>query len=435
MKQDIIYKYFFTLFSIIPISLLAGSAVSAINIILIAISFLIYSFYKKEWKWLKETNIKLLFIVYLYLIINSFISVDFYSGLSRNFGFIRFILFFAALNYFFYHYEKFNKIFIVWIVVIFISVVDVYFETFTGKNMLGYGSSHNRIESFFRDEQKIGGFIFCFYLLIIGYLLNYFKFKAKKYNYFILLFSILFVFSIILTGERSNSIKAIIALLIFFSLSNNFLFKEKVTLFVVTSVVFSLIYVNSEFVKLRFGKQLFWKVQSLNNYIDYFKHKLSDDADKDFPLERDVFLRSVGYKYFALSLSGYNVFKKYPYFGAGNKNYRVITCPKKTEDWNPDYICNSHPHQIYFEFLSEHGIIGTTILLVIFFTLIFKILRKVSIRYQYIQLGSMIYLALFFIPILPSGAFFNDYYLTLFFINLSLLYSCNKTTNIFNRSL
>ena len=110
MKQDIIYKYFFTLFSIIPISLLAGSAVSAINIILIAISFLIYSFYKKEWKWLKETNIKLLFIVYLYLIINSFISVDFYSGLSRNFGFIRFILFFAALNYFFYHYEKFNKI-------------------------------------------------------------------------------------------------------------------------------------------------------------------------------------------------------------------------------------------------------------------------------------------------------------------------------------
>jgi len=435
MKQNIIYKYFFILFSIIPISFLAGSAVSAINIILIAISFLIYSFYKKEWKWLKDTNIKLLFIIYVYLIINSFLSVDFYSGLSRNFGFIRFILFFAALNYFFYHYEKFNKIFIVWIVVIFISVVDVYFETFTGKNMLGHGSDHNRVESFFRDEQKIGGYIFCFYLLIIGYLLNYFKFKAKKYNYFILFFSILFVLSIILTGERSNSIKAIIALLIFFSLSNNFLFKEKVTLFVVTSVVFSLIYVNSEFVKLRFGKQLFWKVQSLNNYVDYFKHKLSDDADKDFPLERDIFLRSVGYKYFALSLSGYNVFKKYPYFGAGNKNYRVITCPKKTEDWNPDYICNSHPHQIYFEFLSEHGIIGTTILLVIFFTLTFKILRKVSIRDQYIQLGSMIYLALFFIPILPSGAFFNDYYLTLFFINLSLLYSFNKTTNIFNRSL
>ncbi len=432
MKQDIIYKYFFVLFSIIPISLLVGSAVSAINILLIAISFLIYSFYKKEWKWLKDNNVKLLFIIYFYLIINSFLSVDFYSGLSRNFGFIRLILFFAALNYFFYKYQKFNRIFVIWIVVIFIAVADVYFETFTGKNMLGHGADHNRVESFFRDEQKIGGYIFCFYLLMIGYFLNFFKFKSKKNNYFVLVISILILFSIIVTGERSNSIKAIIAFLIFFSLNNSLLFREKLTLFVAISIMFGLVYANSEFVKLRFGKQLFWKVQSLNNYIDYFKHKLSNDNDKKFSLDDDVFLRTVGFKYFSLSHSGYMIFKKHPYFGVGNKNYRVVACPKKVEDWNPDYVCNSHPHQIYFEFLSEHGIVGTTILLVVFFILIFKILRKISIRDQYIQLGSMIYLALFFIPILPSGAFFNDYYLTLFFINLSLLYACNRDTNIFN---
>ena len=72
MRQDIISKYFFVLFSIIPISLLVGSAVSAINILFIAISFLIYSLYTKQWKWLKDINVKLLFIVYFYLIINSF---------------------------------------------------------------------------------------------------------------------------------------------------------------------------------------------------------------------------------------------------------------------------------------------------------------------------------------------------------------------------
>ena len=37
--------------------------------------------------------------------------------------------------------------------------------------------------------------------------------------------------------------------------------------------------------------------------------------------------------------------------------------------------CVTHPHQIYFEFLSEHGLIGTAILLVIFFNLIFRKLK------------------------------------------------------------
>ena len=40
--------------------------------------------------------------------------------------------------------------------------------------------------------------------------------------------------------------------------------------FRVSYVIFSF-YLNSEFVKLRFGKQLFWKIKSVNNYIKYEK--------------------------------------------------------------------------------------------------------------------------------------------------------------------
>ncbi len=429
MKQDIINKYFFLLFSLIPISLLAGSAVSAINVLLISLSFLIYSFYKKEWGWLKNTNIKLMLVLCLYFIFNSFISIDYNIGISRNFGFIRFILFFAAFNYFFYNYTKFNKIFIVWSIIIFFVSFDIYFESISGKNILGYGGDHNRVESFFKDEQKVGGYIFCFYLLIIGFLINFYNSKLKKNNYIILALSILLLVSIIITGERSNAIKAIIAFLLFFLLSNNFSIKEKFLLIISSGFIFSLIYLNSEFVKLRYGKQLFLRIQTISNYIKYIK---DPNFNKD-ALSNDIFSRSIGYKYFQLYSSGYEVFKKHPFFGVGNKNYRIITCPEKTEDYNPNYICTSHPHQIYFEFLSEHGLIGTIILLAIFFKLIFKILRKISIRDNFIQLGSIIYLILFFIPILPSGSFFNDYYLTLFWINLSLLYASNKDTNIFNK--
>ena len=42
-----------------------------------------------------------------------------------------------------------------------------------------------------------------------------------------------------------------------------------------------------------------------------------------------------------------------------------------------DYVCMTHPHQIYFELLSEHGLIGSIIILSIFTTIIFKIFRKI----------------------------------------------------------
>ena len=167
MKNRILYNYFFILFSIIPISLIVGSAVSSINIIIISLSFLIYVFYLKDWKWLKDKNIKLLLILYLYLIFNSFISIDFNIGVNRNFGFIIYIIFFAAFNYFFSKQEKFNRIFIVWFAIIAIVVLDVYLEVFTEKSILEYFLSnlntHERIYSFFIDEAKVGGFIGSFF--------------------------------------------------------------------------------------------------------------------------------------------------------------------------------------------------------------------------------------------------------------------------------
>ena len=88
--------------------------------------------------------------------------------------------------------------------------------------------------------------------------------------------------------------------------------------------------------------------------------------------QRENFLRDNIYiKHYK---SGYAVFKNHPLFGVGNKNYRIetrkINIQKKT-------IYQIHiPHQIYFELLSEHGIIGTIIFLSIIFFLIFSKLKN-----------------------------------------------------------
>ena len=107
----------------------------------------------------------------------------------------------------------------------------------------------------------------------------------------------------------------------------------------------------------------------------------------------------------------------------------LVSLPK-----NKLYLCSSHPHQIYFEFLAEHGFIGSIVILSIFFKLIFDLLKKISINRNKLQFASFIYILIVFIPILPSGAFFSDYLLTLFFINFSLLFCVDKNSNLFYKN-
>ena len=65
------------------------------------------------------------------------------------------------------------------------------------------------------------------------------------------------------------------------------------------------------------------------------------------------------------------------------------------------------------------------------FILIFKNLKKIIKSRNYIQIGAFVYLISIFIPLIPSGSFFSDFNITLFFINFSLMYAINKNTNIF----
>ena len=83
--------------------------------------------------------------------------------------------------------------------------------------------------------------------------------------------------------------------------------------------------------------------------------------------------------------------------------------------------------------LSEHGIIGTIIIMSIIFYLMFRIIRKIIDSRNYIQAGCFIFLIINFVPILPSGSFFNNFNITLFMINFSLMYAVNKETNIFSK--
>ena len=105
------FNYFLILFSLIPISMIIGSAASVINVLLIDLSFIILIILRRDFFFLKSEPIIYLFGLYIYLIFNSFVSLDFSEGLLRNFGFLRIIILFAAFNYFFLD-ENFYKKFL-----------------------------------------------------------------------------------------------------------------------------------------------------------------------------------------------------------------------------------------------------------------------------------------------------------------------------------
>jgi len=410
-KQKFEGIYLF-LISTLPISIVVGPSISLLNILLIIITFFI-NFKLEQIKIEKKFLFYLLVILYVYLIFNSFISIDYKEGIYRNLGFLRFIIIFIAINLFFKISKRQFKFLNIWSAIILIIIFDSFIEFSFGKNLLGYGDDlyADRVVSFFKDEPIVGAYLLGFNFIIVGYFFE--KFYKQNIKLKLALFLILFILvgCILITGERSNGIKAIIGLMIFLFLNNKISLKIKMSIFLFSLVFTGLIISNSNYLKVRYGQQLF--------------SQLFDSNQRDQFIENNIYLK--------LYKSGLAVFKDNPIFGVGNKNYRVITTKNIETKINEDYVLNTHPHQIYIELLSEHGLVGTIILLSIFFYLIFKNLKIIIISRNSIQLGCFTYLIINFLPILPSGSFFNDFSSTLFWINLSIMYACNKKTNIFNK--
>ena len=404
-----VYNYFLILFSLIPFSIIIGSSISLINILLIDTSFIFLIIYLRNFSFLKTDAFKYLIILYIYLIFNSFISIDFNLGVYRNLGFLRIILLFLAINFFFNQEKFFSKVLSVWLTILIVISLDVVLEKYTGQNILGHKSVHDRIVSFFKDELVVGGFINCFYLLIIGYCFARYEGKKK----YIFLISILLFYIILITGERTNLIKALVGIITFYILAD--IFKKKQKIIISISIIFLTIFFIAKFdnfLKYRFYEQI-----------------------KTFDKERNIGSIKV---YTELYKTGFKIFKENKLFGVGNKNFRLVSCSRMLnyDPENVNYlVCNTHPHQVYFEFLSEHGLIGTVIILFIIYKLIFSKIRFVELNKNYIQLGCFIYISLIFLPLIPSGSFFTDRSLIFFTINLALFYASNKKLNVFNTNI
>jgi hypothetical protein len=433
-KKSYNEKFIIFLFSFLPISLIWGNSAINSNILIIDLFFLLTCYRQKQWSWIRNKYFYFFISIWIYLVINSIISENIdvslfdpirkeivypkNDSIIRSVGFIRFIIFLFAVQYFFFSSKKiFDQIFLYWSIIIFVVLIDIVFEHIFGFNLLAFESpSPRRIVSFFKDELVVGGFILGFSFLISSFLFKLTKNDTEKK----ILPSIFFCLSIIciyLSGERSNFIKALIIVSIILLLINDVYFYIK------KKYIFLLIIVGLALVTL-ISKDIYSKqIKSYKKIIRSAGHTHSLDVFLSTPTYYEKFGHL---RHFAHYEVAWQIIKDYPIFGVGNLKFRYICHNKKYFNDKINYTrerCSTHPHQIHLEILSEQGMIGYLIIIFTVFSILFnsfKIYRKTG---DLIHLSSILFVLTFFIPLLPSGSFFSTFNGSIFWINFSLVHA------------
>ena len=428
MNLKIIEKSTYYLFVFLPLFLVFGTLLSELSIILICILFLFYSYKTNNFSWIKNEDTKILLLLYFLLIINFIFSSDKSFSLLRDIGFIKYIIFiFAIKNLLLNKINIIKKIINIWSIFFVIVIIDLYFEYFFGKNILGfYARDEARLVGFLGDEYKIGTLLVGFLFPIASFWF-YRLFYEKKNDKLIYLKKLFYPLSIILVvyillpvGQRSIVIKIILSSIFFFYCLPFMATNKKILSFLLfILLLFSTIWSNEMF-KSRFVNEIFFTNQDKDSSIITKITKLKFI---------DVYKKSHYWKH---NYNAYLIFKNNPIFGVGNKNYRN-SCPNFSDETNALTInknefpvCTTHPHQIYYEFLSEHGIFGL-FFIIILTALYLKKFSQFKKNNNLYLLGGFTYFIFTFMPLVPSGSFFTSFSATLFWINFCFMYS--KTNN------
>ena len=399
----------------LPIAIIIGNFAINSYLILICIFYVLRCIVQKKIVNFESKEFKVFLIFYIYLIFNSIFSQDISSSLLRSVTYIKFFIFIIFIKFLFKK-KYFNSIYLgfFWLIILTLLSLDIFYQNIFGVNIFGFKSiTPSRSSGFFFDELIAGGFITAFSFISI--MLVHKKINLK----IIFFFLIFFLLAVFFSGERSNFIKYTIIFsgitVVYF---RELVKKHKIALFLITLILSFLIF-NTETFQSRYLTTVSYSPEKkLNIHDTYFRSQ-----------------------YGAHTLSSYYIFKDNILLGVGNKNFReeckkyekkVINFQKKIEPDARIYLkgCSTHPHQIYNEFLSEHGLLGTTMIISLLFYLIIK--NKFILINSKTRFAALLYILTVFLPIIPSGSFFTTTISIFFWINI-LFYIVlfeEKSTNV-----
>ena len=407
-KESYLNNFILIIFILMPIFLIIGTMVSEIAVIISCFIFL-YNFFKNKENIFNNNFFYFLLLIYFSLIINFIYSINPTNSFLRNIFFIKYIIFCLG-SVKFLSKKKYRLFFIFkfWSIILILFSIDLFIQYFLGKNIIGLESPQkfHRVSGFMNEELKAGSLILNIALISSAYIINT---KNKNLG---LVFLIFFLSSIFITGDRSNFLKSILIIISLFFIFDRTYIKKISFLFLLLAFFITLTLTTNPVYKVRYSNDLFGALKK-NNY-NLITHVYNTEYGK-------------------LYYTGYELFINNKLFGVGNKNFRIL-CDKDFKEKlirnfskkRENLRCNTHPHQVYIEIMSEHGMLGLLILLVMLSMFIKDNLRFIYKKNNLLLTLQFLIILSPFIPILPTGSFFTSFNATLFWMNFSFFYAYKK---------
>jgi O-antigen ligase len=395
IKENFLTKIQKFLFLCIPFFLFARF-VADLFLVIICIIFIFHSYNCRLHKYYNNFYFKFFLVFWFYLITRSIFTKDIDSIIS-SFSYIRFAIFSLAVWYLLDIDNKLlKKFFKILFVTFLIYIVDGYYQSFFGKDIFFIKNiDPMRITAFFGKEQILGSFFSRLLPLLAGL---FFLTKKNNLNNEIVYvpFLIFLSFLIVLTGERTAIVFFVFFLFTIIFFTKPFLLKKIIIFFL--CLIFFLILSNVSIYK-----------SNINNRIYY------QTTQNLFKNDRVYYATDV---HEAHILTAYKIFIDNPLFGVGNKMFRKVC----TE---PSYViykgCATHPHNVFFQFLSELGLVGVFFYIVALFYLIINFIKnffdnkkKYFVKNYKTCLLFCFIISLF--PLAPSGNFFNNWLSIVFYL-------------------
>ena len=421
------YSILVYLFSLTPIILITGPFLSGLSTVIIAL----YGTYSlKHFNGFKENRVLsiflLLFILFsVYIIILSYFSAIPEESYKSSLFYFRFV-FFAVGSYFLMINFK-NKIYKILLyslmfsfLIVFISIIIEIFFLYLYSEYKNDG----QLTGIFFSEKIAGSYISKLFPILIGLIYLSKEKKISHYrNNLLLIFFLISLFSVLLSGERTSIVIFFLSnLIMVFGLNfyRKILFSKKSILCIIIFLIFFSV----------FGNRIFDRV-----IYKTFNQILDNDRINIFTPHHESHL-----------ITAYNMFNENKLFGIGPRMFRFLCDDEKYiyiydskiqfnnngsikySDGKPvikDYNgCSTHPHNIPAQIISETGLIGFIfyiyLLIFIYFELFKKILIKTKLNKDIMIIVILASLCSSFFPFVPSNSFFGSYINIYYFFVISL---------------
>ncbi len=416
--------------------LVFGPAIPELFLFIAIFLFLYQTIKNNDFKIFNNYFVIIFFIFNLILILNSLISVSKLFSLESSLFYFRFI-FYSLIIYYLLRETKLFKKLLLYVIITTFSILsfDSVMQFLFGQNLIGFETDKrmNQVTSFFGNEKKLGSFIVRILPIYVFLYFTVFN-KTSQKNIFYFIFSIIiFSIPVIISGERT-AIFLLLVFLLFLSIFNTFNIYKKITCVLLLCIIFI------------FSIAL---IPSLKNRI------IDHTIDELFVKDEQITIFSAYHT--SHYLTAFNMFIDRPILGHGTKTFRVLCeypnyevkiYAVKNEFMhlykNPINIilkpknlnhvievgngCSTHPHNTYFQLMSETGLIGFAVIFLIFiiscyyiFKYLFRLFKNKNKFKEIINVYLFIAIFLNYFPLIPSGNFFNNWLNFLYFLPYGFL--------------